>query len=168
MNIISVHQAKTRHSKEYYLEQGRQFEEYVKLLFNQDHFYLKKWRQSGTIPKDTYILDFCYPDLEFIFVGKNQHPFAVECKWRTKFKKGKIDWATKKQITKYLEFEFKRAMPVFIAIGIGGTPSNPENLFVTPLCNLKDNIEVSEEQLIKYKRKPTQRFFYNTVIPGLT
>jgi len=168
MSIRSTDKAKTRQAQECYFEQGRLFEEYIRLLFNQDHFHLKKWRQSGTLPKDTYIHDLCYPDLELIFVGKNQHPFAVECKWRTEFKRGKIDWATRKQITRYEEFEFKRAMPVFIAIGVGGAPANPEKLFVTPLCNLKNYTEISEEQLIKYKRKPTQRFFYNTIIPGLT
>jgi len=163
MNNIPTNQTKTRQSKEYYFEQGRLFEEYVRLLFNQDHFYLKKWRQSKLIPKDTFILDLAYPDLELIFAGKNHHPFAVECKWKTEFKKGKIGWAREYQIAKYLDFERKRAMPVFVAIGIGGTPSKPEKLFVTPLVNLKDYPIVCEDQLLEYKRKPTQRFFFDTV-----
>jgi hypothetical protein len=147
-----------------YYEQGRLFEEYVKNLFNQDSFIIKRWRKSVLIPRDTFISDICYPDLELIFVGKNQYSFAVECKWRSKFNhNGQIDWASTEQIRTYLDFERKRAMPVFIAIGVGGSASNPKKLFVTPLCNLIGYPEVYEHQLIKYKRKPTQRFFYDTV-----
>jgi len=162
-NIISIHQAKTRQSKEYYFEQGRLFEEYIKNLFDQDSFKIKRWRKSRLIPPDTFIGGLGDPDLELIFVGKNQHPFAVECKWKSYFDKGKIDWARPDQIQRYLEFERKRAMPVFIAIGIGGSCDKPERLFVTPLCNLSESTEVYEHQLIPYKRKPTKKFFYDTV-----
>lgn len=54
-------------------------------------------------------------------------------------------------------------MPVFIVIGIGGTQSNPEKLFVTPLDNIKTYVEVYEHQLIEYKRNPTHKFFYDTI-----
>lgn len=168
MNNISTLRSSGKLTKAECFEQGRLFEEYIKNLFNQDSFKIKKWRRSRLIPPDTFIRGLGDPDLELIFVGKNQHPFAVECKWKSYFYKGKTRWARPDQIQRYLKFERKEAMPVFIAIGIGGTPSNPEKLFVTPLCNLKDYPEVSEKQLIKYKRKPTRRFFYNTVIPGLT
>jgi hypothetical protein len=148
--------------KRTYYEEGRLFEDYVKRLFNENSFQLRKWRQSGSIPPDTFILDYSNPDLELVFVGKNRYPFAVECKWRSRFYKGKISWATKEQIFMYEEFQRKRAIPVFIAIGIGGTPSHPDRLFVTPLCNLIAYTDVSEQQLIPYNRRPTQRFFYDT------
>jgi hypothetical protein len=146
-----------------YYEQGRLFEDYIRQLFNQKSFQLKKWRKSGGIPKDTFIPDHLYPDLELIFVGRNQYPFAVECKWRRRFNNGSIDWATWDQISRYEEFQRKRAMPVFIAIGIGGTPSDPNRLFVTPLCNLTQHTHVYEHQLIQYNRKPAQKFFYDTI-----
>jgi hypothetical protein len=153
-----------RKKSAYYYEQGRLFEEYIKDLFNQESFTLKRWRKSALIPPDTFISDISYPDLELIFMGKNNYPFAVECKWRRQFDdNGKIDWASEQQIAMYLHFERKRAMPVFIAIGVGGTPSNPKKLFVTPLCNLIRYPEVCEHQLINYKRKSTRRFFYDTV-----
>jgi hypothetical protein len=167
MYKITLQELRNNVGKPDYYEQGRLFEEYIKNLFNQDSFKTKKWRQASKIPNDTFILDISYPDLELIFIRKNHYPFAVECKWRSGFCNGKVRWARKDQILKYEEFERKRAMTVFIAIGIGGTPSNPEMLFVTPLCNLKGDTMVSEKQLIKYKRKPNRRFFYNTVIAEL-
>jgi len=161
MNSTTFRPPSDRRKKPDYYEQGRLFEEYIKDLFNQESFKLKRWRKSALIPKDTFISDISLPDLELIFVGKNNYPFAVECKWRTRFRNGKIKWADPDQISKYIDFEKKRAMPVFIAIGIGGTSSQPNKLFVTPLCNLIDWPEVYEHQLIRYERKPSRKFFYD-------
>jgi hypothetical protein len=101
--------------------------------------------------------------LELVFVGARHYRFAVECKWRKEFIAGKIEWAKDKQICVYEDFQHQNRIPVFIAIGIGGEPSNPEKLFVTPLDNISGSTEVYESELIPYKRKPTHRFFYNTV-----
>lgn len=144
-----------------YYEQGRLFEEYVKNLFGEKNFKLKMWRKSRLIAPDTFISGISYPDLELVFMRNLHYPFAVECKWRKRFYRGKINWATQNQINAYIEFDKK--MRVFIAIGVGGTPSNPEKLFVTPLLNLSGYTEVYEHQLIRYKRKPTNRFFYDTI-----
>jgi hypothetical protein len=145
-------------------EQGRLFEEYVKNLFNEKSFKLKRWRKSALISPDTFISDISYPDLELVFVRENHYPFAVECKWRSNFDvNGKIDWAREDQIKIYLNFQKNSAIPVFIAIGIGNTPSDPEKLFVTPLKSICKYPEVYEHQLIRYKRKPARRFFYDTV-----
>ena len=51
-----------------------------------------------------------------------------------------------------------RNIQVFIAIGIGGEPSNPEKLFITPLDHISMYTEVFESHLIRYKRNPKQRF----------
>jgi hypothetical protein len=62
-----------------------------------------------------------------------------------------------------VEFERSLNVPVFIAIGIGGRPSNPRKLFVTPLREICDIPIVSESQLMPFKRKTSRRFFYDTV-----
>jgi len=146
-----------------YYEHGRLFEQYIIALFSQKSFKLKKWRQSKFISRDTFISDISYPDLELIFMGKRNYKFAVECKWRKNFYKGKINWATTEQISIYQQFQNKYSMPVFVAIGIGGDPSNPDKLFVTPLCNISTLSEIFEGDLIPYKRKTTSNFFYDTV-----
>ncbi|RZL97009.1 MAG: hypothetical protein EOO88_63225 [Pedobacter sp.] len=60
-----------------------------------------------------------------------------------------------------LKFEGQFGIPVFIAIGIGGTPSSPERLFVTPLQNIANEEWISEKQLIRYNRKTTHKFYYD-------
>jgi hypothetical protein len=144
-------------------EKGRLFEDCIIKLFNEKHFKLKKWRKAEKVTDRSYLFDRCNPDLELIFVGARQYRFAVECKWRKEFIAGKIDWANDKQICVYEDFQHQNRIPVFIAIGVGGDPSNPEKLFVTPLNNISRSTEVYESELIPFKRKPTRRFFYNTV-----
>lgn len=144
-------------------EKGMLFEQFVRQLFNEQNFNLTKWRKAEKL-EDKILLDDCVnPDLELIFSRHKSHPFAVECKWRKAFISGQINWATRNQISSYKNFENRRRMPVFIAIGIGGEPSMPERLYVTPLCNIEMQTEVYESDLIPYKRKPTRKFFYDTV-----
>ena len=163
MNRINpISSTKGQKNADHY-EQGRLFEEYVKNLFNEKSFKLKRWRKSTFIPPDTFVSDISYPDLELIFARTSHYPFAVECKWRKRFYKGKIEWAQEKKIQVYKQFQKEKGMIVFIAIGIGGEPSNPEKLFVTPLDNICMHTEVYESDLLKYHRKPTRRFFYDTV-----
>lgn len=144
-------------------DKGRFFEEYVISLFNEKNFTLVNWRKATNPANHQLPGNYGDPDLEMIFSGRNKYRFAVECKWQSYFNEGKIKWATDIKINRYLAFQNKMGIPVFIAIGIGGHPFNPDKLFVTPLSNICMHIEVFESDLIPYKRKPTRRFFYDTV-----
>lgn len=145
-------------------EKGALFETFITTLFNQKRFTLETWRKAQRITNGVYPFNMSYPDLQMVFVGKRQYRFAVECKWRKEFKGGKISWVNNySQICIYEQFESRFRMPVFIAIGIGGTPSDPEKLYLTPLSNLGVATDVYESELIPYKRKPTHSFFYDTV-----
>lgn len=161
-HIITLPSAKQTTDTDSY-EKGRLFEQYVIELFNKESFQLKKWRKSERITDRIYSPDHSNPDLELTLFGKKQYRFAVECKWRKEFKEGKIEWAANFQISSYENFQTRFRIPVFIAIGIGGEPSAPEKLFVTPLDNICNYTSVYESDLIPYKRKPTHKFFFDTV-----
>jgi hypothetical protein len=45
-------------------------------------------------------------------------------------------------------------IPVFVAIGIGGIPSNPDRLFITPLDHIGMYTHVFESHLSHFKRNP--------------
>jgi len=51
-------------------------------------------------------------------------------------------------------------MPVFIALGVGGTPAEPRDLFIIPLSHLYKSI-LTEDWLKKYKRESRGEFFLN-------
>lgn len=145
-------------------KKGCLFERYVHELFNERNFKVSDWRSSIVIsdkqlPRSYFLL----PDFEFLFIRNKTHRFAVECKWRQEFIDGKIQWAEEDRIIIYNRYQRERNIKVFIAIGIGGLPSNPEKLFVTPLDVISKSSEVGESDLLPFKRKPTRRFFYDTV-----
>jgi hypothetical protein len=163
MNSINTHQPTIQVYQPDSFEKGRLFEDYIIKLFNENSFKLLAWRHAKNSYNQILPLSYSYPDLELVFVGAKRHRFAVECKWRREFKGGRIKWAEDYQIRIYQQYEYKNRIPVFIAIGLGGEPSKPEKLFVTPLCNISEYPVVSESQLILYKRKPTNKFFYDTI-----
>jgi len=158
MNTINAYQSIKRTLDRDSFEKGHLFEDYIVTLFNQRKFRLLEWRSDKTASNGVYPESCTYPDLEFAFLGRRKHKFAVECKWREKFSGRKIKWAYSKQIDNYLNYQRERNIQVFIAIGIGGEPSNPEKLFITPLDHISMYTEVFESHLIRYKRNPKQRF----------
>jgi len=163
MNNVNTQQAVKQGSEPDSFEKGALFEEYITMLFNERHFKLNEWRKSEKFANGVVPFGHCFPDLELIFMGKTEHRFAIECKWKKEFRDGKIKWADKKKIRIYKQFQKEKRMIVFIAIGIGGEASNPERLFVTPLDMICNKRWISESDLLKFNRKPKQRFFYDTV-----
>lgn len=89
------------------------------------------------------------PDLKFSYQLKN---FAVECKWRKEFIADKISWAKDYQINNYNKYQKEKATLVFVALGIGGTASQPEHLYIIPLSRLKYS-NATQEYLSKFELK---------------
>jgi hypothetical protein len=144
-------------------EKGHAFENYIVSLFNNHKFQLIHWRSDKRASNGMFPLSSSYPDLELVFRGSRNFRFAIECKWREKFNDGRMQWANSYQICMYEDYQNQNRIPVFIAIGIGGEPSNPGKLFITPLNNLSKYTEVFERDLIPYNRNPKNKFFYDTV-----
>lgn len=105
-------------------------------------------------------LDLNFPDLYMVFGKKKLYRFAVECKYVSQVKAGLIKWAEESNIRSYSVYQSKFRIPLFIAIGLGGTPSAPEKMFVTPFQNIEHTTHVYEHELYEYKRKPTHKFYY--------
>jgi hypothetical protein len=163
MNRIITHQPTIPSRKLDSYEKGRLFEEYVISLFNKDSFWLLDWQMSKKRDEYTH-LDLNYPDLYLLFAGRKHYRFAVECKFVSVVNHDEqFEWASDGEIKSYRRYQAKFNIPVFIVIGIGGEPSSPEKLFVTPLYEICNNTSVVESDLMPYKRKPTQRFFYDTI-----
>jgi len=115
---------------------GREFEDYVLELFNlhdDNGFVLKEWQGDKTLG------DICpesnrHPDFVFDYQGKG---FAVECKWRVKLSPNmEKDLFPADKIAIYQQFSTERDIPVFIVLGVGGEPSNPDLLYNIPLSEV--------------------------------
>ena len=115
---------------------GRELEDFVLELFNlhdDNGFVLKEWQGDKTLG------DICpesnrHPDFVFDYQGKG---FAVECKWREKLPHNlSRDILPEEKISIYQQFSVARKIPVFIVLGVGGEPSNPELLYNIPLSEV--------------------------------
>lgn len=156
----TIQQGKTLLQSMNGFEKGRLFEQYITTLFNQQSFKLVAWRKSEKFIDRVMHPGHSNPDLEFKLFGKKKYHFAIECKWREKFIDDEIQWAEPHQIIIYNSFQRAYRIPVFVAIGVGGTPQAPEDLFIMPLYMISDTLFVRKERLLKYIRKPTRKFYF--------
>jgi hypothetical protein len=95
-------------------------------------------------------------------MGKLRETFAVECKWRKGFVQGRklgLEWATDRQIQNYLNFAQAKGIPVFVIIGVGGEPDDPEEIYIVKLEYLKLPY-VTAEYLARFLRKNKGPDFY--------
>lgn len=110
---------------------GREFEDDVIDLFdlpNNKKLTLKEWRGDKSLP-GVYPKNNSAPDLVFEYDGK---PFAVECKWRNHLPKDiEKELLPAERMTSFWQFSTDRHMPVYLLLGIGGLPNEPDSLYFT-------------------------------------
>lgn len=118
---------------------GLDFEKFVVKKFNRRYFDVTEWTGDkyveGRFSKANY-----HPDLlmKLKSTGVSER-FSIECKWRRRFAK-EIIVASESQIGRYRQYETKMNVPVFIALGLGGTGDNPIELYIIPLKQIHSNI----------------------------
>lgn len=143
-------------------QKGNDFENYIVTRFAQEYFELVEWR-SDKYHEGVYATSSMLPDLEYRFRSKfHQCKFAIECKWRAEFIKGRVEWAKSHQLVTYRQYESEGQVPVFVLLGVGGTPSEPENVYIVPLSEIRSNV-LSQYQLINYKRYAKGNFYFDPV-----
>lgn len=139
-------------------EKGKLFEEYVADKFDKNYFPMLNWRSDKFI-NGKYPESNKYPDIEYEFSFNDiKQKFAVECKYRSK-KYNEIEIAKNYQIENYRKYSAENGIPVYIVIGLGGEPSNPDECFIIPLDKLIVE-KLSYPSLEKYKRSDHRRNFF--------
>jgi hypothetical protein len=142
-----------------YYAKGHYFEAFVCNLFPSCDFDII---HATTTRNDLYgrkIEEAKDPDFRFHHRSSG-HYFWVECKFRTTLYDGKIKWAEKWQMERYQQFQKShRPEKVYVVIGFGGDPTNPNSLYAIPLD------EISYPRLFpmsieKYSRSVNKEFGY--------
>ncbi len=164
MGIHAIHKAINRPYSTIYLRiksltmndevlKGREFEDYVIDLFdlpNNKKLTLKEWRGDKSLPG--VYPENSAPDFVFEYDGK---PFAVECKWRSHLSKDMKELLPPERMASFQQFSTDRRMPVYLLLGIGGLPNDPDSLYFTRLDkdfsieSLPNNIIPSKECLME-------------------
>jgi len=145
---------------DYKKKKGDDFEKYIAQKFNKKYFTIKEWAGDKYV-NGVYANTTTQPDLllETNFSQKNRC-FSVECKWRQYLYKGGVEFGKEDQFKRYKNYEETKKIPVFLAIGVGGKASAPENLYIVPLKAIKSNfIHITEMK--KYEKKIGIAFYYD-------
>lgn len=145
-------------------EKGDLFEGFIASKFDKKNFSLIEWA-GDKYYNGIYAETTQHPDLKFRFKTKGvKQVFSIECKYRSHFKGECIEWAGEKQMQNYRQYQEEQKIPVFIAIGVGGKPNEPGELFLVPLKDIEKNV-LHKSMLKKYKKKnfKTHNIYYEPV-----
>ena len=133
-------------------QKGDDFEKYIVQKFSKSYFSIVEWTGDKYI-EGMYARSNTNPDLRLNFKMKGiDLDFAVECKYRSNYYKEGIEWCSEQQLQNYKNFAINKEIAVFVAIGTGGLPTAPEELFIIPLTELMSNF-VDKSFLNKYKKE---------------
>jgi len=136
---------------------GREFEDYVVDLFdlpNNKKLTLKEWRGDKSLP-GVYPESNSAPDFVFEYDGK---PFSVECKWRNHLPKNiEKELLPPERMASFQQFSTERHMPVYLLLGIGGLPNDPDILYFTCLDE-KFSLELLHNSIILSKECLLEEF----------
>lgn len=117
-----------------------EFEKYVADHLDPTSYKLIEWRNEKS---KKYTLSSYSPDLVFERRNAKDVRFGIECKYCNRFN-GKV------RIGKHEHDYTSNAKPLFVALGFGGVPSNPEAVFIVPIDKVNDN-EIQVKDISRFK-----------------
>jgi hypothetical protein len=112
---------------------GRDFENWAAVRAARGGLALVEWRSDkyveGVYAEGNLAPDLLVEDRE----GEAAIPFAVECKWRSRYRgTDKLQWGEWHHLHRYRKYA-RRGTPVYLLIGIGGTGAEPRDVYLVPL-----------------------------------
>jgi Holliday junction resolvase len=148
-------------------EKGYAFEQWMADRFDRGVYKVKRWRSDKRSVSGVYPEDSGDPDLEIDFVmGTERAVLAVECKYRERLLR--TFELKRTQLERYRNYAQQNGREVFLALGVGGSPSAPEHLYMVPLREVRSET-MRYEQLLQYAQKvSTNTFYYDVRTQRLT
>lgn len=145
------------------LVKGETFEKFVLDSFDEQYFKFHEWR-SDKSHDGKFPISNSNPDLLFEFRHRDKSVFiAIECKWRSTAYDNAIHWATSSKINNYYAYQQKERVKVFVALGVGGSPAHPQDLYIVPLDSIqKHMVYLTLPFLKKFYKTPGSKFFLDT------
>ncbi len=144
--------------------QGELFQKYViEMILAKKEFF--DWIDTTRDVKygELYPKSNMNPDLIIKFKHEKYHweeNLAVECKYRAGLKNNLVFIDEERKINNYKEFQKSQNIRTFLALGLGGSSSNPKNIFIIPIDEVKTHMDLNE--LAQYlNSKPYFYYDYN-------
>lgn len=139
-------------------QKGDNFEKYIVDLFDEKYFSIVQWTTDMARKHTRFVESDCGPDLILRYRPTNEI-FCVECKFRSKLFKGKLQWSSTKQLGRYRVFAKDNEVPFYVVIGLGGKARKPKRMFCIPLKEAKFPA-LSMEFVEKFERSSKKKFFW--------
>ncbi|HWQ48833.1 MAG TPA: hypothetical protein VN414_07790 [Methanosarcina sp.] len=143
-------------------QKGDDFEKYVVDLFDEKYFSIVQWTTDMARKHTRFVESDCGPDLVLRYKPTNEI-FCVECKFRSKLFKGKLQWSAPKQLGRYRVFAKDNDIPFYVVIGLGGKARKPKRMFCIPIKEAKFPA-LSTELIEKFERSSKKKFFWKNGI----
>lgn len=141
-------------------KKGDDFEAFVVKSFPKEYYQLQEWRGDKYVDGN-YPVSSHFPDLEVNFkLNDHMDTFAIECKWRSRFYKDGIKWAEGYQIDNYKNYSVATKLPVYVVIGVDGTPSKPKYMYVVPLNKLSNSF-ITKGELKPFEKDVNADFYWS-------
>lgn len=132
------------------------FEDYIATKFDEKYF-----TPDNSDMATDYALN-TKPDLTFIYADScHTFRFAVECKYRPSFTNENTVQLSAGQLESYHFFQNQNGIPVYIILGIGGSPASPEKLYIIPLNDITaGHTALTASFLGKYRKFSVKSGFF--------
>jgi hypothetical protein len=143
-------------------QKGDDFERFVVDLFDEKHFSIVQWTTDMVRKHNRFVESDFGPDLVLRYRHTNEI-FCVECKFRSRLLKGRLQWSTSKQLGRYRIFENDNEILFYVLIGLGGKARKPKRMFCIPLKEIRSPA-LSPEFFEKFERNPKKDFFWKNDI----
>ncbi|HST61407.1 MAG TPA: SH3 domain-containing protein [Longimicrobium sp.] len=113
---------------------GRDFESWAAVRVKRSGLALVDWRSDKYV-EGVYAEANLAPDLLVEYrEGGERIPFAVECKWRSRYyQTDKLQWGEWRHLNRYRKYAIEHGTPVYLLIGVGGTGAEPRDVYLVPL-----------------------------------
>lgn len=143
-------------------ERKRQaFEQWVAERFARPVFKVLRGHNDDRGPLSTTISALHDPDMLLAFQTSSEKDLlAVDCMWRPRFDRRTVVVAGADLMEHYRLYAEKNACKVFIALGIGGTPAGPADVYILPVDRIASGT-MDMGLLVPFKqRSPGGTFYY--------
>jgi hypothetical protein len=129
-------------------DKGEKFEDYIRReIFKKDKYIIVERSHNYATNNGDYVESTLRPD--FKFRNKTtQEEFYLEAKFRTNMYKKSVKWSNLKQMKRYKSYAME--LPFYTVIGLGGSPENPENLYMIKVNN-KTRVSIKYNDLNGFK-----------------
>lgn len=139
------------------------FEEFVVSRFDRQHFQTLNW-QTDRSYAGLHQSAYADPDLVFEFrAGTENVPFGICCSWHQDFKVNNVPEIDARYLRRQAAFQDFQYMDVFLVVGIGGFPHEPENLYIVPLrCVPQGTASLQRDFIENFRKQPDRKLFLDT------